>query len=504
MAASIVAMISLATLLIIQHQHYLELQVAYHDIQEARKLAEDRRLRAIKARELAEDRGLRAINALDQIRELVINDHLFRTRPEARATRKALLNIPLKFYRDLRADLEADADASPNGRYRLGEANLNLGLLTAEIESPDSRQYFSEAVAILEQLCREDPGNATYRHDLVAGYQGLGHQQAQVGQGAEAMASLRKALDLQRALVSEDPRNSRYQKDQVAILNSISLLQDNLGQDHDALAILADARTIVQELLRVDPQNDELQVLQAKIDNNISNRGRATGDPSALVTQRETLNAREQLAGKDPDNLERVGDLARSYYNVGNAHRDRGETEDALESYGEALAIRRRLVRENINNFERQKELAQSLMTLGLLQHDLGRGELAQDSFQEAEAIWKLLAENNPTDVFSHSKWAASKLNLGLIAGDRDDPDEALKLFREALEIDQRLEQADPANVDLQDEIATIYRNIGFTQSQLRQPGDAQSSLKTRWRSGGNWPPIIPLASSSGTRWLIS
>ena len=69
-----------------------------------------------------------------------------------------------------------------------------------------------------------------------------------------------------------------------------------------------------------------------------------TGDPeAALASYQRSIELREWLAAKHPDDPGIQDDVAECYNNLGNLQRDLGQEAEAVKSYQHAIEIREQL-----------------------------------------------------------------------------------------------------------------------------------------------------------------
>jgi tetratricopeptide (TPR) repeat protein len=156
------------------------------------------------------------------------------------------------------------AELEPANRSRrsdLGAAYLTLGHLqvtSGELES--AAASYRLAIALREQLVREDEGHLEYRRNLLVGYGSLGDVLGgrvigeHLGDPRGAEAALARAAELARWLRDRDPADRRAQFD----LASVELRRGTVVVENDlpadlALAPLQNAKQLVAQLLAEEP-----------------------------------------------------------------------------------------------------------------------------------------------------------------------------------------------------------------------------------------------------------
>jgi tetratricopeptide (TPR) repeat protein len=122
-------------------------------------------------------------------------------------------------------------------------------------------QAHREAVAMREQLVREEPENVTYRRELMMSYGRLadllGSRMGEnLGDFAGAAQALQQATEIADWLVQHDSadRNARYDLASVRMRAGLLLLRE-LGQPDRAAALLEQAQALLATLEKEDPGN---------------------------------------------------------------------------------------------------------------------------------------------------------------------------------------------------------------------------------------------------------
>ncbi len=162
-------------------------------------------------RKRAEEREALAIDAMTKFRDAVANNPALKTRPELESLRKALLKEPLEFFRKLRDQLKADAGREPKAVLELAAANYALARTTREIGSvSDAIQSFSEVVALLEPLARENPAVTDYQVNLAAVRGEMGNLLSATGRLDDALLAYRAAMTTFESLDIEQAGRTKH------------------------------------------------------------------------------------------------------------------------------------------------------------------------------------------------------------------------------------------------------------------------------------------------------
>ena len=137
-----------------------------------------------------------------------------KSRPDLEPLRKALLKEPLEFFRKLRDQLKAESGTGPDAILSLAIANHSLASTTFEVGSvPDAIQSYSEAIALLEPLVRENPTFNMCQVQLARSQNNIGVLKRMTGKPGDALDAHNAAIKIEERLVREYPEVTLYQND---------------------------------------------------------------------------------------------------------------------------------------------------------------------------------------------------------------------------------------------------------------------------------------------------
>jgi tetratricopeptide (TPR) repeat protein len=134
------------------------------------------------------------------------------------------------------------------------DALLKMGLLE---EGLAKRQ---RALALGEQLVRQEPGRADYLRDLSVSYNKMGDLMRALGQGDAARSFFQKALDLAEQLVRQEPGRADYLRDLSVSYERMGDLLANEGKQDEARTFYAKSLANREALIRQDPGRADLQL----------------------------------------------------------------------------------------------------------------------------------------------------------------------------------------------------------------------------------------------------
>ena len=382
----------------------------------------------------AEEREALAIEEVKKFRDAVVNNPVLKCHPELESLRKTLLKEPLDFFRKFRGQLKADSGTGPTAIHRLALANHALAFTTAEIGSvPDAIQSYSEAIALLDPLARENPSVTDYQYALAHSHNNIGLLLMATGRPDDALQACNAALKIQERLALANPSVTEY--------------QDHLAKCH----------------------------------NNIGSLLIATGrDEDALKAYNAALKIWERLARESPSVTDYQNALASSHNNIGAVLSATGRPDDALQAYNAALKIQERLALANPSVTEYQKNnLAISHNNIGLLLMATGRPDERAEGLQRvAEDPRAAGASANPSVTEYQNNLAISHNNIGLLLMATGRPDDARKSYDEALKIQERLARDHPGVHKYQGLMGAILNNLAFLEMSRQAWTEARGYLQ--------------------------
>jgi serine/threonine-protein kinase len=428
-ATVLAATIGLAAVLAVQTRANRALRAANDDLALAKRGTEEanRDLRAANERERQRfDLALEAIRTFHS----GVSEDLMLKEKQFDGLRRKLLHGATDFYQRLEGLLKVQAD--PRSRAALGQAYHDIGALTAKI-----------------------------------------------GSQTEALAALRRGLELRQALAAAAPAAPATQLEVGRSLIAIGDLEEATGEVAGALASFQQARQLLTPLAEANPGNPSYRAAVAHCLHGIAKIDYHTGHAEeALVAHEQARAIREHLAEAHPDVTQFQSDLAQSYQDIGSIHRASGHTSAALASFEHARAIRQQLADSVPASAAAQSELAQSYNSLGFLQHETGNLAAALASLERARAILQKLADANPAVTQFQGDLAANYQSTGSMQDQTGHPAEARASYDRARAILQKLADANPTLTLYQSRLAMSHAYIGQSQQRSGRPAEAAAEFR--------------------------
>ena len=102
--------------------------------------------------------------------------------------------------------------SAPDFLRDLSVSYLKLGALLRDLGQGDSaRDFFQKALAIAEQLVRQEPGRADFQNDLAISHERMGDLAADSSQTATARRHFAQALQIRETLVQREPGRADFE-----------------------------------------------------------------------------------------------------------------------------------------------------------------------------------------------------------------------------------------------------------------------------------------------------
>jgi eukaryotic-like serine/threonine-protein kinase len=189
-----------------------------------------------------------------------------------------------------------DADASRG----LALCHKRLGAILAEMESPDAIPHLRSAVALDEATQSEHPDGPQERRDLSTSLIQLGIALQRQGDLDGAAAPFGRALALREELVREDPRNARAPRDLAVALWSVGVL-DNDRRRWDDARVMLERSAVLARAAVTSTRAGGTEELRATIVRGLADSYEGSGRlREALVLRRQSLAGHRALFSGQP------------------------------------------------------------------------------------------------------------------------------------------------------------------------------------------------------------
>jgi serine/threonine protein kinase len=330
----------------------------------------------------------------------------------------------------------------------------------------------------LEDLLIEQADRRS-RAALGQAYHDIGELTAKIGSQAEALAALRRGLELRLALAAEAGTDTSAKRDAAQSLIAVGDVEEATGDLAGALASYEWARDLLGPLVQANPADAVQRAAAAKCLHGIARVQYHAGHAAEALASHEQARAlRQKLADADPDVTQFQSDLAVSYHDIGGIHRGSGRAAEALAAYERARAINQKLADANPTAPQFQSDLAQSYNDIGYVLQETGHLDKALTSLEQARAILSKLADANPAVTRFEGDLAQSYQTVGAIQNETGQPALALASFERARAILQKLVDANPTLTIYQNRLAMSYSYVGLTRQRSGRPAEAAAEFR--------------------------
>jgi serine/threonine-protein kinase len=337
------------------------------------------------------------------------------------------------------------------------------------------------ATAFYERLENLLAGQADHRSRAALGeaYHDIGELTARIGSQAEALAALKRGMELRLALAAEPDADAESELKASQSLIAVGDLQEATGESAGALASFEQARDLLEPLVEMVREKDRYRAAVAKCLHGIARveykSGRAE---AALASHEEARSIRQSLADANPEVTQYQIDLVVSHHDIGAIQRASGRAALALASYERARGISEKLAEANPGATEFLSELAQSYNDIGFLHQESGELKLALASLERARAILQKLADANPAVTQFEGDLAQDHQVIGSILDQTGHPSEALESYARARAILERLAKLYPTLTLFQNRLAMSHSYVGLVRRRAGRPAEAAAEFR--------------------------
>ena len=287
------------------------------------------------------------------------------------------------------ARVSGSSEPDPDAREALALACFWLGLHSDHYNRLDeARRLYGRAIAIQEQLLREDPDDPGTRSDLARSFYELGYLIARQGDVEGAIAMYERLVGLQEELVRESPSDSGYQGALNSSLSYLGALYSRAGRMAEAERVHSRAVAIRQRLVDLHPEVASHRVGLTKSLGNLANHYERVGRPEqAERILRRGLEIGETLREDHPDVLDYTLTTIAHLVNLGNALNGQGRHAEAIEVLDRGIASLESVRQGSPNNATAARLLCSALGFRGDALLGLDRPAEALPLFEQAASL---------------------------------------------------------------------------------------------------------------------
>jgi tetratricopeptide (TPR) repeat protein len=338
-----------------------------------------------------------------------------------------------------------------------------------------------KAVAIREDLVREDPGNREDLFRLAVAYRRLGVMLVSTGELHPALDITQKGQTILEGLLQTEPRSFTLLDEMESIYETIgdiyggNGLSANLGDTETALAYHRKALASAELRAQIAPGNvgalHGIGTYNIKVGDDLVKQGERA---AALSSYNKALEIYKGLsAGGDSQRFQRQTSLL--YTRIGDVHLMDGEPRPALADY-----IRAQEIAEKLAAADSQDALARSDATLGRgllgkVYAELGQTEKGQAMLNNAIAALEDAVARDPQRTDAYRALGLFYMWRGQVREKTGAVEGAIADHQRNASLLERIYNADPKDVEARVTLAATRVKIG---GLLAKKGNARDAMQ--------------------------
>jgi tetratricopeptide (TPR) repeat protein len=415
-----------------------------------------------------------ALDAVERMLTRVGSQQLVRV-PQTEGLRRRLLEDAL----DLQRKLLDDNGTDPAVRLRTGRGHRVLaGIHEMRGDFEKAKTHYDRAEAVLQKLVEEEPGSATYQHQLALVYRNQGkllylHR----SRNLEAGDAYAQAMQLFQKLVDAHPDVALYRAELARSQTGWCAVAKALGNHEAADAVSEQMEKLLLPLVATFPGEEDylwqLASLYGNRGDGFYRRGRLR---EAEEPARKAVEMLEKLLTKAPDVPAYRRDHVNCLVSLGMILIAHGKASEAEPFLGRGRKLVDKLISDYPTVLDYKRVRSASLHWLGRMYRSMGRLGEAEEALSEAASAWRNLVKQYPGQPTHRYRLAMSLLRLGENCRDRGRLDDAFKILSEALDLYSQQVRESPREVTNQQQLAATWHSVGtvaFRQANYAKAEEA-------------------------------
>ena len=251
------------------------------------------------------------------------------------------------------------------------------------------------------------------------------------------------------------------------------------------IATLWQARIAQAERIKAEKRFDDVRSLANsflfKITPEIENLPGSLKARQLLVE--EALEYLNKLSADAGENFELQREIADAYKKVGDLQGNPnqpniGDTEGAFKSYEKSLEIRQKLFDKNPQNTQARVDLARTMAAIGELQVGSGSSEKAKPLFDKVLKLYEQSVKENPKDFSVRRDFAKSVRIRGLIFFLDGNMDKTIEYYSRATDMYEKLLKENPDEYEIEAFLYETYSQIGDTYGWKEDFKNSEKNLR--------------------------
>jgi non-specific serine/threonine protein kinase/serine/threonine-protein kinase len=356
--------------------------------------------------------------------------------------------------------------------------------------TPARKLLVDRSLRYLDSLSREASGDTSLQRELAAAYEKVGDVQgspylANLGDIAGALESYRKAALILETLSKGNPGNISLKW---ALYSNYLSTAACLHAKHDFPEALASVRKALQisESLLSKSIDASTQDRAADAYYDLGWILRSTGDlPGALESFRRAAAIRTSARPvKGPESTSLRTHLARDYSGAAMVLVSQHQLGAAIDAQRQATKLLEDLSAEDPTNAAIRGFLADSWQFLGADLKDSGDLQRGLEHLRKARAIYQALSQADPRDAWLPYRLGYADISISDVLSNHGNAKEGVRILRESLSIFQRLVQIHPDNSNNGEGLSDSYAGFGAVYRRMAgEPNLSKSKRLEDWRA---------------------
>jgi eukaryotic-like serine/threonine-protein kinase len=327
---------------------------------------------------------------------------------------------------------------------------------------------YRKALAIREELVRQDPYNVEERRALAVTHLRVGQVLFANGYTQDAEEALKTGLTILHELFEKNQLDSITSR---ALPNAYRTLGYALSRRGDAKAAMVAMRkgqAVFNQLVTIYPSNQEVLY-------DLNTINRATGEAQidlgdftgGLESLRVVLQVDQGFVSANPTNLVYKTALATDYWKIGNAEIFVPDVKGAVQSFRQMFAITKEVAESDRLNRKAQNLHAIAQVRLGRTLYLLGEYDEGLTYLQSAALFFRKIAEENPESPYAQIQMAYTDAQVSLALAKTGRDEESVLLGTKAYTTAEKQAAGDPSSVEFRNLLAGIYSMYGDVHATL-------------------------------------
>ncbi|HKV48726.1 MAG TPA: serine/threonine-protein kinase [Candidatus Acidoferrales bacterium] len=348
----------------------------------------------------------------------------------------------------------------------------------------------SKALTYLDSLAQEANGDLSFQRELATAYERVGEVQgafdsANVGDTAQALSSLKKAVAIRQSIAAEEHSSHDSLTSLANTYEMLGLMLSSSGDYQEALDYAQKAVQIEEGFGSAPNAAADQEALAGSYYVLGVGQHDLAGFQDSLASLRKSVAIRETIATTDPDLYAQVRTrLSGTYGEIGTVLSEMGRPADAIAATRQGLDVMSALAAAHPKDRLFKEYVFEHTDVIASYFEQMGDHTQAEGYYEKAQAGFTATSASDPNDTNSKLWLGVCDSELGKVQVELGEFVPGMENIRAGLEIALALYQADPSeNTDKLPNVASAYAASGFAFAHMaEQPGIAAGERLRDWK----------------------